>query len=156
MNDTMTFSASRRKAFFFLLGSATAVIGGVLMSNKEPIIGWVIASLFGLNIPASIMMMLPNAMYLRLDEHGLEKGSLFGSRRVLWKDVKEFRICTIRTSKLIQIVYSNAYYEQKFGSVNASSVYAMDGAIADSYNSTLDDMLHTLNSWKARFGTHRP
>lgn len=97
-------------------------------------------------------MMLPNAMYLRLDEEGFEMGSLRRTHKIKWADVEGFQIGSISGAKMIAIIYSREYESQKFGRAVAASLSGMEGAIPNSYNATLEDVLNSLNSWRVRFG----
>jgi hypothetical protein len=151
MNESHTFRASKKKALLLLLGSLVFVALGVLMSEEKPLIGWLCAGFFGLGIPASLFMMLPNAMFLRLDREGFEMGSMFGSQKVLWAEVNGFQISSIRGAKMIEILYNENYTRQKVGRAVASAMSGMEGAIANNYNASLDEVLNTLRSWKERY-----
>ena len=152
MNNSVTFRASKLKAFLLFVGSILFVAAGVWMADEKPLIGWLCAGFFGLGIPASILMLLPNALFLRLDESGFEMGSLFGSKKLLWEEIDGFRIASIRGAKMIEILFSDTYTQQKLGRAIASSVSGMEGAIANSYDAPLDEVLAALNSWKSRYG----
>jgi hypothetical protein len=156
MNDSHTFFASRRKAVLLLLGSILFVAGGIWMSNEKPVLGWLCAGFFALGIPASFLMMWPNAMYLRLNQEGFEMRSMFGRHMVLWSEVDGFRISSIRGAKMIEIIFNEAYTRQKLGRAVAASVSGMEGAIPNSYNASLDEVLRMLNRWKARFDENGP
>jgi hypothetical protein len=156
MNNSHTFYASKIKAVLLLLGSILFVAGGIWMTNEKPLLGWLCAGFFALGVPASFLMMLPKSMYLRLDQEGFEMGSLFGRHKILWDEVDGFRISSIRGAKMIEIIFSEAYTRQKIGRAVAASVSGMEGAIANSYNASLDEVLQSLNLWKARFDENAP
>ena len=151
MNDSHTFRASKKKAFLLLLGSLTFVAVGIWISAEKPLLGWICAGFFGLGIPASLFMMLPNAMFLRLDPEGFEMGSVFGAKKILWSEVNGFRISSIRGVQLIEIVFNENYARQKIGRAVASTVSGMEGGIPNNYDAPLEEVLAALNSWKERF-----
>ncbi|MGE4529851.1 MAG: STM3941 family protein [Acidithiobacillus sp.] len=155
MNDTHTFRASKVKALLTLLGSLAFVAAGIWISAEKPILGWICAGFFALGVPASILMMLPNYSFLRLDSDGFEMGSLFGSQKILWSEVDGFRICSNRGVKIIEIVFNENHTRHKVGRAVASAVARMEGAIANIYDAPLAEVLASLNSWKHRFATQR-
>ncbi|OQA33076.1 MAG: hypothetical protein BWY57_01482 [Betaproteobacteria bacterium ADurb.Bin341] len=82
-------------------------------------------------------------------------GSMFGSQKILWSEVDGFRISSIRGAKMIEILFNENYTRQKIGRAVASTISGMEGAIANSYNAPLGEVLATLNSWKDRFAAQR-
>ena len=108
---------------------------------------------FGLGVPISLFMLLsPNSMYLRLDAEGFEMGSFVKKTRIKWTDVEGFALGSIHGAKMIAIIYAPHYNEQKAGRAIASTLSGMEGAIANSYNAPLDEILKTLTEWRARYG----
>jgi hypothetical protein len=147
----VTFRASRKKALLLFLGSICFVAIGVWMSSERPLIGWGSVVFFGLGVPVSLLMLLPEAMYLRLDAEGFEIGSFLGKNRTKWDDVARFEIGSIRNTKMIAIVYARGYQGQQVGRAIASSLAGMEGAIRNSYDAPLGEILASLNAWKSRF-----
>lgn len=152
MTESHTFRASKKKASLLFLGSICFVVLGVLMASEKPLLGWLCAAFFGLGIPASIFMMLPNAMFLRLDHEGFEMGAAFGRQKILWSEVDGFQISSIRGNKMIEILYNENYGRQKVGLAVASAMAGMEGAIANSYESSLEEVFDALVAWKERYG----
>ena len=152
MNNIITFKASRKKAILILIGSLCFVALGVFTPLEKPWVGWLCAAFFSLGVPASFLMLLPNAMYLRLDEEGFEMGSPFGKQKIKWDDVSSFSIGSVRGAKMIAITFSQQYKQQKFGRAVSASLSGMEGAIANSYDASLDEVLMSLKKWKERFG----
>ena len=156
MTSEIVFRASRKKAALLLLGSVCFVALGVWMANEKPFIGWACAAFFSLGVPASILMMLPNVMYLRLDSEGFEMGSLRKRHKTQWKDVESFHIGSIRGAKMIAITYRQEYAEQRLSRKVAATLSGMEGAIPNSYNASLEEVANTLNAWLKRFGQQAP
>jgi hypothetical protein len=70
-------------------------------------------------------------------------------------DVGGFELAAIRGAKMIAIIYAPHYEGQKMGRAVAENLSGMEGAIPNSYNAPLDEVLKTLNEWQARYGTRR-
>ena len=156
MADELTFHASRGKAALILLGAIVFVAIGYFMRAEEPFMGWACMIFFGLGIPVGLIMLFsPNSTYLRLDPEGFEMGSFVKKTRMKWTDVAGFELASIRGAKMIAIVYAPHYEGQKIGRAVAENLSGMEGAIPNSYNAPLAEVLKTLNEWRARYGTRR-
>ena len=155
MAESLTYHASRWKAVWLLLGSAAFVAIGYFLRAEQPFIAWACMIFFGLGIPISLIMMFsPNSMYLRLDEEGFEMGSFVKKTRIKWTDVAGFELGSIRGAKMIAIIYAPHYEGQQIGRAVASGLSGMEGAISNSYNAPLNEVLETLNNWRMRYGMH--
>ena len=157
MNESLTFRASRSKGLLvFILSWCFVALGFWLISEGERLFGWLSVGFFGLGIPVSLIMLLnPNAMYLRLDNEGFEMGSFIKKVYIKWTDVDGFEMRRLHHNKMIAIIYAPHYNEQKFGRAVASTLSGMEGGIANNYDAPLDDILNTLNEWQARYGRSR-
>src|SRR5262249_20897939 len=151
--EEVTFHASRSKAVLILLGSIAFVVLGWFLHLEKPLIGWACILFFALGIPVGLFMMLsPASMYLRLDREGFEIGSLVNKSRPSWRDVQGFEIGSIRGAKMIAIIYAPHYAGQEIGREVAERLSGMEGAIANSYNAPLEEILEALNDWRVRYG----
>jgi hypothetical protein len=150
MQTEIVFPASRLKALLLLAGSCAFVAIGILMAREKPLIGWASVMFFGLGIPLSILMLLPNKVYLRLDPRGFEIGSPFSKKLTRWKDVERFYIGAVRGARLIAIVYRPGYSQQQALRKVSSKVAGMEGAIPNSYAASREEVLKALNEWHAR------
>jgi hypothetical protein len=156
MSESLTYRASRWKAVLLLLGSAAFVAMGYFLRAEGPFIAWACMIFFGLGIPVSLIMMFsPNSMYLRLDEEGFEMGSFVKKTRIKWTDVAGFELASMRGARMIAIIYAPHYEGQQIGRAVASGLSGMEGAISNSYNAPLTEVLQTLNEWQARYGRSR-
>ena len=153
MADELTYHASRSKAALILLACIIFVVIGYFMRLEKPFIGWACMIFFGLGIPVGLIMLFsPNSTYLRLDTDGFEMGSFVKKTRIKWTDVAGFELAAIRGAKMIAIIYAPHYEGQKMGRAVAENLSGMEGAIPNSYNAPLDEVLKTLNEWQARYG----
>lgn len=131
MSESLAFRASRAKGLLVL------------------VLSWCFVAL---GIPVGLFMIFsPNAMYLRLDQEGFEMGSLIRKLRIKWTDVRGFEMRRIHHNRMIAIIYAPHYNEQKIGRAVASTISGMEGGIANNYNASLDEILKTLNEWRARY-----
>ena len=153
MAEELTYHASRSKAALILLASIAFVVIGYFIRVEKPFIGWACMIFFGLGIPVALIMLFsPNSMYLRLDSEGFEMGSFVKKTRIKWTDVAGFELASMRGARMIAIIYAPHYQGQKVGRAVAENLSGMEGAIANSYNVPLDELLKTLNEWRARYG----
>ncbi len=151
MQNEVIYPASRIKALLLFIGCLVFVALGWWISTPKPIIGWSCVVFFGLGIPVSILMMLPNRVYLRVSKHGFEMASPFNKKLVRWSDVERFYIVAVRGTKLIAIVYKPGYAEQQVLRKLSSSVAGMEGAIPNCYTASREEILSALNEWHARY-----
>jgi hypothetical protein len=135
-----------------LVISIGLVVLGAWLANERPVLGWLSIAFFGLGIPASLLMLRPNSTYLKLDADGIDIVSMSRHLKLKWSEVDAFRIAHIHGAKMIAIDYSAEYTKQKAGRAVAFVLSRMEGAIADHYTAPLEQVLQTLNEWKARHG----
>jgi hypothetical protein len=152
MGSTLTFVASRGKAMLLLLGSVCFVALGVWMASERPFLGWLTCAFFGLGIPVSLLMLLPNSTYLRLDEEGFEMGSFIRKHKFRWTDVADFHIGSISGAKMIAITFHPEYKQQQLGRAAAATLSGIEAAIPNQYNATLEQILEALTTWRQRYG----
>ena len=146
------FRGSRKKALLLLLISIGFVLIGAWMITEMPILGWLWIAFFGLGIPASLVMLSPNSTYLKVDDDGIDLVTMFRHLKLQWADVDGFRMASIHGTKMIAVEYSLQYTKQSTARAVASTLSGMEGAIADHYSAPLEQVLQTLNEWKARHG----
>ena len=144
MADELTFHASRGKAALILLGAIAFVVIGYFMRLEKPLIGWACMIFFGLGIPVGL-----------INQEGFEMGSFVKKTRTRWTDVAGFELASIRGAKMIAIIYAPHYEGQKIGRAVAENLSGMEGAIGNSYNAPLAEVLKSLNEWRARYSTRR-
>jgi hypothetical protein len=121
-----------------------------------PVLGWVTVGFFSLGVPASLMMMLPNATYLRLDEEGFEMGSFVKKQRYKWTDVADFRLGSVSGTRMIAIVFEPEYEPLRLVRRVVGSLAGAEAAIPNHYNAPLEQVLEALRAWKDRFGREAP
>jgi hypothetical protein len=152
VESEVTFRGSPKKALIVLGISIVFVVLGAWLTTERPVFGWLSIAFFGLGIPASLLMMRPNSTYLKLDADGIDIASMSRHLKLKWSDVDAFRMASIHGTKVIAIDYSAEYTKQRAGRAVALALSGMESAIADHYTAPLDQVLQTLNEWKARRG----
>jgi hypothetical protein len=150
MQTERVFKASLKKALLLLAISAALAVIGVVMASEKPVAGWLCAGFFSLGIPASLLMMRPGTTYLRLTGEGFEIVAMSRATVYKWSDVDVFHVASIRGAKMVGISFSPAYAKQKAGRAVAFELARMEGAIADNYNASVEEICRTLNEWKSR------
>lgn len=150
MDTPVIFLGSRKKALMVLALSIGFVFLGSWLTTENPVLGWLCIAFFALGIPASLFMLRPNSTYLKLDADGIDVVSMSRHHKLKWVDVDAFRMARIHGAKMIAIEYSEEYTKQRAGRAVALALAGMEGAIADHYSAPLEQVLQTLNEWKAR------
>lgn len=151
-NQELIYYASRTKALLLLIGSIAFVAMSWWVKEEEPLIGWLGVVLFGLGIPAALIMLLPGVVYLRLDPDGIEICTIGGKHKIRWQDVESFEIVYTRYTKMIAINYRASFTELKVARAVARALSGMEGAIPNIYNVSLAELERVLNQWLERFG----
>ena len=118
------------------LGSIAFVALSIWVTDLHPIVGWVGAAFFALGVPASIFMLLPNNMYLRLTPQGFEMHSPLRATFIRWSQVERFELCSIWGAPVIAIVHSALYSEQKKFRAVASFLAGVECAIPNNYRAS--------------------
>lgn len=153
MTKELIFGANKTKIFLMLLACIGFVALGFGIKESKPLIGWLCIVFFGLGIPLSITMMLPNGMSLRLDEEGFESRTLIRTTKTKWSDVESFRIDSIRGAKMIAVVYKPHYSNLKMLRQANQALAGFEGAIPNSYRVSLQELERVLNEWLGRYGS---
>ena len=122
------------------------------MAGERPFLGWLAVAFFGLGIPASLLMLLPNCTYLRLDREGFEMGSFISRHKYKWTDVADFRIASVSGAKMVAIAFHPEYNEQQLGRALAVKLGGIEAAIPNQYNATLEEIVEALATWRQRYG----
>jgi hypothetical protein len=142
------FRANRAKALLLLAGSAGFVLLGAWARHANPWLGWTCVLFFGLGIPASAAMLLPNATFLRLDARGFEMSAFFRRHRVEWQHVADFALVQVAGRRMIAIAYAPAYRRPRALRRAASTMSGIEGAIPDYYDAPIEAVLDALLAWK--------
>ncbi|MES3024761.1 MAG: STM3941 family protein [Pseudomonadota bacterium] len=151
MDQQLRIEGSRKKAVSLLIGGIVLTAGCLWMTTEKPVLGWLGFIFFGFSVPMAVLMMLPDANYLRLDSEGFETVAMSRRHATRWSDVDGFCLASIEGNKMIGIVYSEQYKKQQAGRALASAMTGIEGAIPNHYMMGIDELLATLNHWHALY-----
>ena len=144
------FRPSRGKAVLYLAGSLCAVALGIWMAGIDPWMGWACALFFGVGAIVFVLLLRPNSVYLRLHADGFELASLLRKGTTRWQDVAHIGVGTMNYSKVIAIVYTDAYRATRFGKGVGFALAGCDAVISNMYAAPIEEIVAALNAWKAR------
>jgi len=149
-------TGNRKKAVLLLLGSAAFVAIGVSMVAKGEAMGWAAIIFFGLGVLASLYMLTPNAVRMRIDRDGVEMKTFFKPMKLGWGDVDGFHVDHIRTgyskTQVIAIAFSESYRKQRAGRQIASALTGMEGALPNHFDRPAEEICQLLNEAKRKWG----
>ncbi len=151
-DDVLIFEGSRKKATLALFLSIGFVVLGLFMISEGKWFGWLTVGFFGLGIPASLFMLGPNGIFLKLDKSGIEMRTAFKPTKLKWADVESFYVGKIYNNKMIGISYSSSFKKMETGRNVASVLSGMEGALPNSFKNSPEEICEKLNLWKKRFG----
>lgn len=157
MAEELTFRSSRALGLFVVVVAWCFLAFGLWRAGHgEHLFGLLCTGLSAVSIPVGLVMLIyPQAMYLRLDQEGFEIGSLIRMVRVKWTDVQGFEMRRVYVNgRVIEIIYAPHYGERKISRAVASAFSGKEGSITNKYNAPLEEILITLNKWRARYGSH--
>lgn len=160
MNDEpIVLTANKSKSVFLLVTSIIFFAIGASMVNDGQSMGWLVTIFFGLGIPVSLYMLMPNAISLRIDKNGVEMKSLFKLMKIEWSEVDRFYVGHINTrtskTKMIGIEYSESYKNHQTGRRISAALTGMEGALPNHFNRSAEEICELLNSSKQKWGSKR-
>lgn len=156
MRHELVYHVSRRKAGLVLLAALALVAMGGGLLERRPLIGWASVILFGLGAAGALVAMLPGVLELRLDPEGFELRTMGRRRRTSWREVRAFRIASIRGARMIAIEYEPGYSGRAAGRAATAAISGVEAAIPDRYDVSLPELERTLNEWRDRYGPPAP
>ena len=143
----ITFYPSKAKHLrmlpVFLLFTAV----GVWMAYDGEGMGHFVYLVFGLFSVLPVIMLLPNANYLKLRDDEFEFGRIFGKHCVKWEDVKNFEIWTYshQHGSIEQVGwnYKEGVEVSKFVRIN--KMLGIDDCLPDTYGMKTKELLSLMN-----------
>lgn len=150
----VTLTPGRRKfvAVFAVCLGFTAFCVYLLMSGRlsewqDMIMAWLASALFGVaSARGLILLLVPSAAGLTLDDIGFTTGGIFRRRRFAWRDVSGFHLQpSEQPGKDPTIVYSVRRTGAPSQPRNASTDTR---TLPDSYGPPRDDLVWLMNEWR--------
>lgn len=149
--EALVIKASLKKGLLILLLSGGFVALSIWLIARNPVVGWMGAIFGGLGMVASLLMLRPNYMVLRLDSEGFDFVRGTRHNRTRWKDVQAFSLGRMSGNKMIGIHYAPDYAAAKAARSVAASLAGIEGAIGDHYAMPIEELLTTLEAYRKRY-----
>src|SRR5512138_1910733 len=127
--EPLVIKASIKKALLICLLSGGFLALSVWLIARNPFVGWMGAIFGGLGIAASLLMLRPNYMVLRLDSEGFDFARGARHNRTRWRDVQGFSLGRMSGNKMIGIHYAPDYAAARVARSVAASMAGVEGAI---------------------------
>jgi hypothetical protein len=153
---SIALHASRLK-FFSVLAVSVLLTGLCVyllqhgrLSPSGEVKAWVGVVLFGVGVVISVVMLLPGAGRLTLDQDGFQRVTLFLKFRTPWSSVDDFTVCemTMRRGRRMRFV---GYNDRGLPTNNASQqLSGRNAALPDSYGLSHEELANLMAEWRAR------
>lgn len=148
-----TFYPKRGSALLLFIGCGAFVAAGVWMGNSGESVGYWGAAFFGLGVVVSVVQMIPGSSYLKLTRDGFEFSALFRRHHVLWSDVSEFGVATIRQGGLAVHRMVGFHYSVPAKRVSgrglSRAVAGFEGGLPDCYGHRAEDLAEMMTRLRA-------
>ena len=113
---------------------------------------WSGLGFFGFGFVVSILMLLPGAGGVTLDEKGIEVTKLFMSRRIAWKDAANFAVFALPlvSKRSHQVVFDNTAQTRSLANHMNSFFSNRNDYLPDTYGFLAADLVRLMNQWRQR------
>ncbi len=149
--EELVIKASIKKGLLICLLSGGFLALSIWLIPKEPVVGWMGAVFAGLGVLASLMMLRPNYMVLRLDSEGFDFVRGARHERTRWKDVQGFSLGRMSGNKMIGIHYAPDYAAARGARSVAAAMTGIEGAIGDHYAMPIEELIVTMEVYRKRY-----
>ena len=143
----ITFYPSKAKHLRVLTVCLLFTASGVWTAYNGEGMGHFVYLIFGLFSVLNVIMLLPNANYLKLRDDEFEFGRIFRKHCVKWEDVKNFKIWTYshQHGSIEQVGwnYKEGVEVSKFVRIN--KMVGIDDCLADTYGMKTEELLSLMN-----------
>lgn len=151
----LRLGASRLKFVGLLAGSAAFVALCVYLlqhgrlSASGEMKAWIGVALFGAGVLISVVMLLPGAGSLTLDQHGFERVTLFMRFRTPWQRVSNISVVDmpVRRAKMRLVGYDDSELPVDNTSRQLSG---RNAALPDSYGLRHEELAALMQQWRLR------
>jgi hypothetical protein len=145
---TQTFYPRRAKLIALHSVSVAFVVAGIWALQKGERMMWFPVVFFGCCAVVFLLMLMPGAAYLRIEEQGLTFVSLFRPTTIAWDSVRGFYSGRMMRRSVVYIDYVS-------GSAGAPRLRALskalcghEGALPDTYSHSPEELASILNEAK--------
>jgi hypothetical protein len=148
MPQELILRPSRRQAVLLFAVCAAFAGAGVGMVRDEASGGWFVLLFFGLGTIVALIQLLPGASYLRLTVTGFSVRTMYRTHSYEWSDVRRFEVGEVGPDRRVVFDFAGHYDKKATGRAVASALAGAEGALADNYGRTAEDLARLLNDWK--------
>lgn len=153
--ERQTYRSKNPKTLLLGLVSLLFVVGGVFMTEDEPIMGWFVTSFFGICLLVFLIQLIPGSTELTLTKDGFEMTSLFRKSTTKWTDVDSFKIGYLGQNKTVMFDYIDGHNKHETGKLIAKGLSGSHGALPTTYGLKATELLRILNEWKNKYGAQQ-
>jgi hypothetical protein len=146
----LTLYPSKTKWLLILLGCAVFTAGGIWMIRDHEASGWFVAGFFGLGSLTSIVVMLPGAGALTLDQKGFEVTNLFRRHQTRWADADGFDSSVIPPAHTSLVVYDDLTVMPGAMTGFNTAITGRNAALNDTYGLSADALAELMTAWRGR------
>jgi hypothetical protein len=125
---------------------------GVGMVRDEASGGWFVLLFFGLGTIVAFIQLLPGASCLRLTDTGFSVRTMYRTHSYEWGDVRKFEVGEVGRDRRVVFDFAGRSRKKSTGRAVAKALAGAEGALADNYGRTVEDLARLLNDWKRRSG----
>jgi hypothetical protein len=156
--ERLVIEGSRWKLLLALAICAMFTALGAFMITEGEWFGWAVCGFFGLGgIAVIAVTLLRGVPRLVLDEQGFEFTAVIRRSRFAWSDVDAFYVTAISGAKMIGIEFSARYTALRSARALARFLTdGMEGAIADQFKQSPEELCALLEQWRQRHSSPRP
>ncbi len=148
----VTFKASRLKMALLFFGSGLFVAAGIWILPREPLVGWLAITFFGLCAAVGAIGLHPKSFILQLSAEGFLFVTLFRKHFVPWSSVESFVSIQIGLNKMVGWNYVHGF-QGAAGLRRINSVMSgVEAALPDTYGMPVDELCALLSELRARYG----
>ncbi|HEX2869051.1 MAG TPA: hypothetical protein VHO03_18565 [Ignavibacteriales bacterium] len=151
-NSEIVLRSGKSKYLRSLISSLAFTAFGIkLAAESHSALGWIIAVVFAFAALASLIPVLPNQSYLKLDKHGFTIRSMFQTVKVRWNEVENFE-AQKRYSKM-SVVYS--FLRKTRNYVNIENLMGKKEVLPDIYGMEAQALADLMENFRIRYSYPR-
>jgi hypothetical protein len=144
MIEKVRLLPSKRRIWLGFVASCLLVGLGALMVQNGQKLGWFRIILYGLGVLAPVLLLLPLASWLELDQEGFTLCMTFRSDRYLWSQITELNVW----SGLVSFKLAPEHRGNRRGQALARSISGYDGSIPDMFQLPPHSLLELMMKFK--------
>lgn len=148
--DRITLRPSRRQLAGLLVPSLVFAGVGLSMVLRGRPFGWWLAAGFGCVSLAGLLLLSPQAAYLRLERDRFTLCTFFRRLSIPWTDVLRFRVVQLSGHPAVVFDLKPSVPEQRLSRRTASALAGADGLLPETYGLEARAMALLLNQWRSR------